>query len=40
MKEKHTYRMTMRENTSYNTKEITVIKRKPTEMDQRAQKGK
>ena len=41
MKEKHTREMTARESsTSYNTKENTVITRNPTQMDQRAQKGK
>ena len=40
MKEKHTQGMTTRENSTYNTKENTVITRKYTLMDQRAQQGK
>ena len=41
MKEKHILGMTARENsTSYNTKEITVITRKPAPTDQRAHEGK
>ena len=38
MKDKHTWVMTARESsTSYNTNENTVITRKPTRTDQRAQ---
>ena len=32
--------MTEKNSTSYNTKEITVITRKPTLTDERAQEGK
>ena len=40
-KEKHTRGMTAKESsTSYNTKENTVITKKPTWMDQRAQEEK
>ena len=39
MMEKNTRRMT-ENSTSYNTKQITVLTRKPTLTDQRAQEGK